>query len=73
MPENQLYLDTSNEHLENEKFKSERERERQLLHDVAYMWNLKKQNQTQSQQIQRTAWWLPEGSELGDEWMWGIK
>lgn len=27
MPENQLYLDTSNEHLENEKFKSERERE----------------------------------------------
>lgn len=49
MPENQLYLDTSNEHLENEKFKSERERERQLLHDVAYMWNLKKQNQTQSQ------------------------
>lgn len=35
MPENQLYLDTSNEHLENEKFKSERERERD---NYCMMW-----------------------------------
>lgn len=37
-------------------------RERQILYDRTYMWNLKTKNRTQ---IQKTDWWLPQVGDRG--------
>ena len=42
-------------------------RERQILYDLTYMWNLKKMNS----QKQRTDWWLLGGGGKGEAgWRW---
>ena len=51
------------------------DRERQILYDLTYMWNLKKtktKNQ-QNSQLQRKGWWLPEVREVGCEMGEGVK
>lgn len=39
--------------------------EKQILHDLTYMWNLKKVNLY----MQRVEWWLPVSGEEGNEKM----
>ena len=39
-------------------------REKQILHNITYMWNLKKPNS----QKQRVEWFLPRAWEVGEKW-----
>ena len=38
---------------------------RKILHDLAYMWNLKTTTTNSNSQTQRTDWWLPEVGGVG--------
>ena len=44
------------------------DRERQILHDLTYKWNLKTKqiNQNENRLIERTNRWLPEEREIGE-------
>ena len=50
------------------------DRERQILHDLTYKWNLKTKqiNQNENRLIERTNRWLPEEREIG-EWAKQVK
>ena len=41
------------------------DRERKILYDLSYMWNITKQNKNPSSLLQRTDWWL---QGVGGKW-----